>query len=196
MFDLFKKGDNNKVSELETIIKKIKLDTRYFDKIDEKYKRNKSVISTLLKKEDFRYKNLSKKDRNNKKLYQSIVYNKKDGMILKYAGDDIITDFNTILMSVYYSPCSIDYVKKINGISKLDLEEFLFWILKKDEKLINFIHNDLLQIINKTKEDIKKLNLNFNNIQNKYELILGITNGEKKESKSKEKFNLSTLLKK
>ncbi|MBF0716086.1 hypothetical protein [Gemelliphila palaticanis] len=196
MFDLFKKGDNNKVSELETIIKKIKLDTRYFDKIDEKYKRNKSVISTLLKKEDFRYKNLSKKDRNNKKLYQSIVYNKKDGMILKYAGDDIITDFNTILMSVYYSPCSIDYVKKINGISKLDLEELLFWILKKDEKLINFIHNDLLQIINKTKEDIKKLNLNFNNIQNKYELILGITNGEKKESKSKEKFNLSTLLKK
>lgn len=196
MFDLFKKDDNNKVSELETIIKKIKLDTRYFEKIDDKYKNNKSVISTLLKKEDFRYKNLSKKDRNNKKLYQSIVYNKKDGMLLMYAGDDIITDFKIILMSVYYSPCSIDYVKKINGISKLELEEFLFWILKKDEKLINFIHNDLLQIINKTKEDIKKLNLDFNKIQNKYELILGITNGEKKESKSKEKFNLSTLLKK
>lgn len=194
MFDLFKREDNNKVSEMNIIIKKIKLDTNYFGKIAEKYKINKNVVSTLLKKEDFRYKYLSEEDRNNKKLYLKIVLNKKDGTILRYAGEDIKTDFNSILISTYFTPYSIDYVKKINFTSKQEIEELLFWIISKDDKLINFIHKDILNKINKTGEELKKLNLDINTIQKKYDIKLGINTKENINNRE-QKFKLNSLIK-
>lgn len=196
MFNLLKKDVNNKVSELENIIKKIKLDTKNFEKIPEKYKTNKNVISTLLKKDDFKYKNLSVKDRNNKVLFQKILLRKKDGNILRYAGENINTDFNSILIAVYFTPCSIDYVTKINNNSKQEIEELLFWIISSDDKLINFINKDILSGINITKEELKKLNLNSHKIKEKYEMKLGLNKEDNtKDNINKRKFNLNTLFK-
>ena len=137
MLDIFKtqkkKPAPKPISELEIIIKKLKEDTNYYKKIPGKYKNTKSVIITLLKKEDFSYKKLTPADKNNVELYKNIISLTKDASILKYAGERVKEDYDCVVLSVRLTPYSIDYVNNIANLqSKKDLENILYYVVTKD----------------------------------------------------------------
>lgn len=198
MLDIFKNKKKKVVvkplSELENIIKKIKSDTNYYKKIPGKYKNDKSVIITLLKKEDFHYNKLNAIDKENIELYKNIILITKDASILKYAGKKVKEDLECVLLSVKITPYSIDYVNKIANIQdKKELENILYYVVSKNKELINFINNNLLIQAGITKEELLNNN-NYNNFTEHNQKILDKHIKSKKIEEKQKRYSMRELI--